>query len=98
MIHDRHTTTELVRLLHVVRRQHDRLPVAVQLAEDLPQREPALGVKTGRRLVQEQHGRPMEDRSRDHQPLRHAARERIHRRVGPARELELLEQPLGDLA
>ena len=96
VVHDRHPIAELVGLLHVVGRQQDRLPLAVQLAEDLPQRQAALRVQARGRLVEEQHRRAVEDRARHHQPLGHPARERVDRRLGPFRELELLEQLIGD--
>ena len=83
VVHDRDPVAELVRLLHVVRREQDRLARGVQLAEDLPQREPALRVEPGGRLVHEQHGGPVEDRARDHQPLGHPARKGEHRRLAP---------------
>ncbi len=40
----------------------------------------------------------MEDRTGDHQPLGHPAREREHRRPAPLAEMELLEQLVGDAA
>ena len=83
MVHDRHPVAELVGLLHVVRGQQDRLAVGVQLAEDLPQRDAALRVEAGGRLVEEQHLRPVHDRPRHHQALGHAARQRHHRRLRP---------------
>ena len=98
VVHDRHALAQAVGLLHVVRQQHDRLAVGVQLAEDLPQREPALRVEAGGRLVEEQDRRPVEDRARDHQPLRHPARQREHRRLGPAAQVKLLEQLVGRAA
>ncbi len=73
VVHDRHTVAELVRLLHVVGREQDRLALLVQLAEELPQREPALRVEAGSRLVHEEDRRPVEDRPGDHEPLRHPA-------------------------
>jgi hypothetical protein len=38
----------------------------------------------------------VEDRARHHQPLRHPARQRIHRRLGPLGQLELLKQLVRD--
>ncbi len=95
MVHDRHPIAQLVGLLHVVGGEQDRLPLAVELPEDLPQRQAALRVEAGGRLVQEQHGGAVEDRARDHQPLGHPAGEREHRRLGPLGQLELLEQLVG---
>ena len=57
MVDDREPVAELVGLLHVVRGEQDRLPVGVQLAEDLPQRDAALRVEAGGRLVEEQDRR-----------------------------------------
>ncbi len=62
VVHDRHPPAQLVGLLHVVRREQDRLALGVELAEDLPQGEPALRVEAGGRLVHEQHGGPVHDR------------------------------------
>ena len=96
VVHDRHALAELVGLLHVVGGEQDRLPLAVELAEDLPQRQATLRVKAGGRLVEEQHRRAVEDRARHHQALGHAARQRVHRRLRPFGEVQLLEQLVGD--
>ncbi len=45
LVDDGDPVAELVGLLHVVRGQQDRLPVDVELAEDLPQRDAALRVE-----------------------------------------------------
>ncbi len=95
LVDDRHPVAEEVGLLHVVRGEQDRLAVDVEVAEDLPQGDPALRVESGGRLVEEQHLRPVHDRPGDHQPLRHAAGERHHRRARALGETELLEQPGG---
>ena len=97
MVHDRDPLAELVGLLHVVRGEQDRLAVPVQLAEHVPQREPALRVEAGGRLVEEQHGRAVEDRPCHHQPLRHPAGQGVDRGLGPFGQLELLEQVVSDL-
>ena len=70
-------------------------PFAVELPQDVPQREPALGVEAGGRLVEEEHGGPVEDRPGDHQPLGHPAREGVDRCLRPLGQLELLEQLVG---
>ena len=76
VVDDRQPVAELVGLLHVVGGEEDRLALAVELAEHLPQREAALRVEPGGRLVEE-HGRgPVHDRPRHHQALGHAARQR----------------------
>jgi hypothetical protein len=45
VVHDGDPLAELVGLLHVVGGEQDGLAVAVQLAEQVPQREPALRVE-----------------------------------------------------
>ena len=57
VVDDREPVAELVGLFHVVRGEEDGLAVAVQLAEDLPQRDATLRVEAGGRLVEEQDGR-----------------------------------------
>ena len=57
VVDDGQPVAELVGLLHVVGREEDRLAVDVELAEDLPQRDAALRVEAGGRLVEEQHRR-----------------------------------------
>ena len=54
VVHDRDAVAELVGLLHVVRGEQDRLPVGVQLAHDVPERDAALRVKAGGRFVEEE--------------------------------------------
>ena len=98
MVHDRDAVTELVRLFHVVGCQHDRLALLVELSEDLPQREATLRVEPGRRLVHEKHGRAMEDRPCDHEPLCHPAGQRVNARLGPLGQHELVEEVVGDTA
>ena len=52
----------------------------------------ALRVQPGGGLVEEQHARAVEDGPGHHEPLGHAAGQRVDRRLGPPAELELLEQ------
>ena len=95
VVDDREPVAELVGLLHVVRGEEDRLAVAVQLAEDVPERDAALRVEAGGRLVEEQDRGPVHDRPGHHEPLGHAAGEREHRRLRPIGQAELLEQSAG---
>ena len=55
------------------------------------------GSSPGRGLVEEQDGRTVEDGAGHHEPLGHAAREGVDRRLGEPGELELLEQLVGRL-
>ena len=95
VVHDGHPAAQLVGLLHVVGGEHDRLPLGVEHAQDVPQRQAALGVQTGRRLIHEEHGRSVEDRPGHHEALGHTARQGVDRRLAPLRQLELLEQLVG---
>ena len=54
VVHDRDAVAELVRFLHVVRREEDRLPFGVELAHDLPEGDAALRIKTGGRFVEKE--------------------------------------------
>ena len=84
-VDDREPVAELVGLLHVVRGEQDRLTRGVQLAEDVPERDAALRIEPGGRLVEEEDRRPVHDRPGHHEPLRHAAGECQHRSLGPLR-------------
>src|SRR5665647_1099850 len=95
MVHDRHTVAQVVGLLHVVRGEQYREAHAVQLVQDLPERQPALRVQTGRRLVEEEDVRAMGDAARDHEALGHAAGQRVHARLGAVGQAELLQQLVG---
>ena len=61
-----------------------------------PHAHPAGGVETGRRLVEEEHGRPRDEAGREVEPAAHAARvllEHAVARVGRARTGEQLRPP-----
>ena len=57
-------------------RDHERRAALEQLVEVLLDRALGLGVERARRLVEEQHRRPVVDGARDRDPLLLAARER----------------------
>ena len=61
VVHDRHPVAQLVGFLHVVRGQHDGLPLGVEALEQIPQGQASLGVEPGGGLVEEENGRPVED-------------------------------------
>jgi hypothetical protein len=76
--------------------QH-RTPVGGQPTENPAQFDPAAGIQTGRRLVEEQHSRVVHERPRQTEPLLLAAREHVHgqvRVVGEVDELEQFASPL----
>ena len=64
----------------------------MESAQQVPQREPGLGVESDGRLVEKDHLRLMEQRAGDHQPLLLAARQVLDLRGGLAQDLELLQQ------
>ena len=96
VVDDGEPVAELVGLLHVVRGEEDGLALAVQLAEDLPQREAALRVEAGGGLVEEERspGRCMIARA----TIRRCAMPPESAATGSFAALgqaELLEQPVG---
>ena len=63
----------------------------------LPHADPAAGVEPGGGLVQEQHGRPGDERGGEVEPAPHAAGVGLGRPLGGVDELEPLEQLVGAL-
>ena len=73
-IDDREPRGEPVGLLEVVGGEQDRHPLLGGQTLDLaPHLHPRLGVEPGRRLIEEQHLRPVQQAHRDVQPALHAA-------------------------
>ena len=90
---DREPVGKLVGLLHVVRRQEDRQRLALgEPFELLPHRCARLGIEAGRRLVQEEHLRTMDEPEGDVEPPLHAARVASHDAVGRVGEPEQIQQ------
>ena len=74
-VDDRHPVGEHVGLLEVLRGEEHRDAVVGGQAPDLlPQRAAALRVQARGRLVEEQHGRVVDERQREVEPALHAAR------------------------
>ena len=94
-VHDHEPVAELLGLVHVVRREHERDALLLQPVEPLPQHVPGLRVEAGGRLVEQQHLGLVDQRPGDREPALHPARERIDARVAPVGELHELEQLLG---
>ena len=76
---------ELVGLLEVLRREHDRGAVAYEVAQHLPQIAAAARVEAGGRLVEEQHRRRGHEARGEVEAAAHAAREGLHERGRPRR-------------
>ena len=101
-IEDRQAGGELIGLLQVVGGEQDGQALLVGQALDLlPHFGAHLGVEAGRRLVQEEHLRPVHERGGDVEPPLHPARVVAGDPLGRFRQAELLEQlvdPLPELA
>src|SRR5581483_9139906 len=95
VVDDRQAVAEEVGLFHVVRREEDRLTCAVQLTDQLPERDATLRIETSRGLVEEEDRGAMHDRPCNHQSLRHPTRQREHGRLGALGEPESVEQTIG---
>ncbi len=93
VVDDRDPVAELVRLVHVVRREHHReVALAAEAIEHLPDRDARHGVEPGRRLVEDEDPRLVHEAARDLEPPPHAARERLHGLVGPLQQIDRREQ------
>ena len=82
-----------VGLLEVLRRQEDGRALLTRQARDLvPQRGARLHVEAGRRLVEEEDARAVQQRQREVQPALHAARVGRRPAIGGVGEADALEQ------
>jgi len=87
------TVAELVGLVHVVRRDQDRqVALALDLGEHLPDRDPRHRIETGGRLVEKEDARLVDQAAGDFDAPPHAARQVLHLRLAPLRQLDRLEQ------
>ena len=82
VLDDRHAVGELLGLLEVVGRQHDRLAELPQRADRVPRRTAGLGVEAGGGLVEEDQLRVAHQRDREVQASKLAAAEAPRARVG----------------
>ena len=98
LVHDDEVVAQLLRLVHVVGRDDQRRPAPLQLVEALPQQVPRLRVEAGRRLVQDDQLRLVDERAGDRQAPLHAAGQRLDLVLGALVELDELEQLVGALA
>ena len=96
VIDDRDAIAQLVGFVHVVRRDEDReVALLLDLLQHLPDGDARDRIEAGRRLVEEEDARLVDQAARDLDAAPHAARQVLHLLVGPLRELDGLEQ-LGD--
>ena len=93
VVDDGDALRQVVGLFQVVRRQHDGQPVLARQPGDLaPHVGPRLRVEAGRRLVQKQHLRLVDQAHRDVELALHAAGERARDALARVREVEPLQQ------
>ena len=96
VVDDPDAVGEHVGLLEVLGgEEHGDAVVAREPCDLLPERAAALRVEPGRRLVQEQHARPVDERQREVEPALHAARVALHLAVGRVGQPDALEQLVG---
>ena len=96
LVHDDEPVAQLLRLVHVVGRQDERHAALLEPVQPLPEQVPGLRVEPGRRLVEEQDRRLVDERACDRQAPLHPARQRLDlvvRTFGELRELEELVGP-----
>ena len=94
-IHDRDAVAQLLRLLHVVRGEHHGVPSLTNLSHEPPEVMTCLRVEAGRRLVEEEDPRLVDERSRDAEPLLLPTGEGSHLRARLLGELHVGEERCG---
>ena len=93
MIDDRDAIAELVGFVHVVRRdEHGQLALRLEPLEHFPHVHARHRIETGRRFVEKEDPRLVNQASRDFDAPPHAAREVLHLFVAPLRQLDRVEQ------
>ena len=92
VIDHRDPVGELVGLLEVLGRQHDRRPLADELAHDRPDLVSAARIESGGGLVEKQDPRTREEARREVEPAAHPAGVRACGAIGGVGELEALQQ------
>jgi len=95
VVDDRQPVAELVGLIQVVSGEEDRGAGAAELAELIPQVGPVLRVKTGGRLIEEQHLRVVHDPQGYLEPAALPAGVAASGPVGECAEVERLDQLVG---
>ena len=85
LVHDHEPVAQLLRLVHVVGRQHERHAALLEPVQPIPQQVARLRVEAGGRLVEEQELRLVDQAARDRQAPLHAARQWLDLVAWPAR-------------
>ena len=92
LVHDHQPVAQLLGLVHVVRGEAERHAPSLEPVQPVPEQVAGLRVQAGRRLVQEQQVRLVDQRPGDHQAPLHPARERLDTILGPLGQLHEIEQ------
>ena len=85
LVHDDEPVAQLLGLVHVVGRQDERHAPLLEPVEPVPEQVAGLRVEAGRRLVEEQDRRLVDERPGDRQAPLHPARQRLDLVVRRAR-------------
>ncbi len=91
-VHDHEPVAQLLGLVHVVRGQHERDALALELPQPLPHEVARLRVEAGGRLVEKQQVGLVDQGPRDGEPSLHAAGERVDLVAFAIGELHEVEQ------
>ena len=83
---------EPVGLVEVLRRQQHGRPLGDERLDRVPEADPAADVEAGRRLVEEQHRRPRDERRGEVEAAAHAAGVGADEPVARVGEVEVREQ------
>jgi len=94
VVHDADAVAQPLGLLHVVRREHDRLPRRPQVRNHVPQAVACLRVEPRRRLVEEHDRRVVHEGESDREPLLLTAGEVLRPLVRLLPELRNLQEAL----
>src|SRR4051794_11026197 len=98
-VHERDPLAELVGLVHVVRREQDRhAALLAQSRDEIPHGAARDRVEADRRLVEDQHARPVDERLRELEPADHAAGVRRHEAIRGLEYAGRLEREVDALA
>ena len=98
VVDDADAVREHVRLFEVLRGEEDGDAVLLRETPDLgPERGAGLRVEPGRRLVEEEDARAVDEREREVEAPLHPARVRAHLALGRGLQADALEQLVGPL-
>ena len=97
-VHDHEPVAELLGLVHVVRREHERHALPLQLVEPLPHEVARLRVEAGGRLVEQHELGLVDQRPGDREPALHAAGQLVDPVVAAVGQLHEVQQLVGPLA